>query len=163
VSLTRRQVLLGGSAAALLGASGAGAAEPSGVEQLERLLSLEHRLEAAYRAALEREAIEPALGETLLEHEREHVRGVEQALRALGRRRPRATAPPPVLGTALAGRREFARFALDLEAETMAAYREILATLGAPKLLQPLGSIMACGAQHQVALRESLGLDLLPR
>jgi Ferritin-like domain len=163
VSLTRRQALIGGPAAALLAASGAAAAEPSGVEQLERLLSLEHRLEAAYRAALEREAIERELGETLLEHEREHVRGVEQALRTLGRRRPRATVPPPELGTALTGRREFGRFALDLEAETVAAYQEVLATLGAPKLLQPLGSIMACGAQHQVALRESLGFELLPR
>jgi hypothetical protein len=28
-------------------------------------------------------------------------------------------------------------------------------------LVQPLGSIMACGAQHEVALRQVLGDDLL--
>ena len=31
------------------------------------------------------------------------------------------------------------------------------------RLLQPLGSIMACGAQHEVALRRVLGEDLLQR
>ena len=75
-------------------------------ESLERLLTREHRLEDAYRAALE-------------------------------------------------------RFAIALERETAAAYAATLATLRAPKLLQPLGSIMTAGAQHQVALREALGVDLL--
>jgi hypothetical protein len=132
-----------------------------GGESLERLLTREHRLEDAYRAALERDAIDSALGETLLAHEREHVRGVEAALTALGRRRPRASVAPPDLGLALAGRDTFARFAIALERETAAAYAATLANLRAPKLLQPLGSIMTAGAQHEVALREALGVDLL--
>ncbi len=43
----------------------------------------------------------------------------------------------------------------------MAAYVALLSTLTAPKLLQPLGSIMTCGAQHEVALRAELGEPLL--
>ena len=131
-----------------------------GGESLERLLTREHRLEYAYRAALA-DAIDAALGRTLLAHEREHVRGVEAALTALGRRRPRASVAPAGLGLALAGRDTFARFAIALERETAAAYDATLGTLRTPNLLQPLGSIMTAGAQHEVALREALGVDLL--
>ncbi|MGH2763996.1 MAG: ferritin-like domain-containing protein, partial [Thermoleophilaceae bacterium] len=125
------------------------------------LLLLEQRLEAAYETALARDAIDPVLGETLLAHEREHVRGVEQSLR--GRRSPRAAVPPPGLGTAFTSRAAFARHALGLESETVAAYQEALATLPNERLLQPLGSIMASGAQHVVALRQVAGVELLGR
>jgi Ferritin-like domain len=160
VSVTRREIVAAGIAAGMAVPAGA-SAQASGVGAVERLLTFESRLEGAYRAALERQAIEPRLGRRLLAHEREHVRGVEVALRALGRRRPRATVPMPEQAAALASPRSFARFALSLEEETTAAYAELLAGLSAPGLLQPLGSIMACGAQHQVALRALLGRDLL--
>jgi Ferritin-like domain len=139
----------------------AAAAPPPDVEQLERLLALEQRLEFLYEAALARDAIDPALGQTLLEHEREHIRGLEQALRGRGRRSPRATVPPPRLGAALSSRTAFARFASDLEAETVHAYQEVLTTLRNTRLLLPLGSIMASGSQHVVALRQAGGDDLL--
>jgi rubrerythrin len=161
VTASRRQLLLGGAAASLALARPAAAAEPSAVEQLERLLVLERRLEHAYDTALARGAIEPELGDTLLAHEREHVRGLEQALRGLGRREPRAGAPPPEAGAAFESRRAFARYALDLEDRTVRAYEQVLATLRAERLLQPLGSIMASGAQHMVALRQVAGDDLL--
>jgi Ferritin-like domain len=163
VSATRRQVLLfGGAAASLaLARDGAAAAAPSNVELIERLLVLEHRLADAYERALARDAIDAALGETLLDHEREHVRALEQVLRGMGRREPRATVPGPVDGTAFASRDAFARFALGLETDTVAAYRETLSVLAADRLLQPLGSIMASGAQHQVALRNASGANLL--
>jgi hypothetical protein len=150
---SRRRAIAGGVALALALARPARAAQPSDVAQLERLLALEHRLEAAYETALSREAIEPPLGETLLHHEREHVRGLAQVLRARGGRAPRAGVPPPRLGAALTGPVPFARYAIGLEAETVAAYQEVLATLRDERLLQPLGSIMAAGAQHVVALR----------
>jgi hypothetical protein len=111
--------------------------------------------------ALERDAIEPGLGETLLAHEREHVRGLEMALRARGRRSPRATVPPPQVGTAFASRPAFARFAIDVETETVGAYQEALTTLRNTRLLLPLGSIMASGAQHVIALRQAAGDELL--
>jgi Ferritin-like domain len=148
---------LGGT---LVAARPAAAAPPPDAEQLERLLALEQRLGSLYETALARDAIDPALGQTLLEHEREHIRGLEQALR--GRRRsPRATVPPPRLGAAFSSRTAFARFASDLEAETVHAYQEVLTTLRNTRLLLPLGSIMASGSQHVVALRQAGGEDLL--
>jgi hypothetical protein len=160
VSATRRQLVLGGGLFALAPAT-ATAADGSDVGQLEHLLALERRLESAYATALQRDSIDPALGESLLSQEREHVRGLEQALRGSGRREPRAVAPAPLPGTAAADRRAFARFALDLERQTVSAYLEVLATLGNERLLQPLGAIMASDAQHEVALRQALGVDLL--
>jgi hypothetical protein len=159
---SRRRAIAGGAALALALATPARAAPPSVVEQLERLLALEHRLEAAYEAALARESIEPRLGQTLLAHERAHVRGLGQALRARGGRAPRASVPPPQLGAALTGAVPFARYAIGLEADTVATYHEVLATLRDERLLQPLGSIMAAGAQHVVALRRVAGEALLP-
>jgi Ferritin-like domain len=141
---------------------GTAGAAPTDVQQLERLLALEHRLESGYETALARGAISPSLGEALLDHEREHVRGLEQALRGRGRRAPRATVPTPRLGAALTSRPAFARFAADLEAETVRAYQEVLTTLRNGRLLLPLGSIMASGSQHIVALRQAAGEDLLP-
>jgi Ferritin-like domain len=137
------------------------AAQTSDVDQLERLLALEQQLQSLYEVALERDAVEPGLGETLLEHEREHVRGLEMALRARGRRSPRATVPPPQVGTAFASRPAFARFAVELETEAVDAYEDVLPTLRSTRLLLPLGSIMASGAQHVVALRQAAGDDLM--
>jgi hypothetical protein len=159
---TRRKALalvLGG-ALALTRPASASAQHPD-IDQLEQLLALEQRLQSLYGAGLERDAIEPKLGETLLEHEGEHVRGLEMALRARGRRSPRATVPPPQVGTAFASRPAFARFAIDLETEAVGAYQQVLATIRSTRLLLPLGSIMTSGAQHVVALRQEAGEDLL--
>jgi hypothetical protein len=153
VRASRRDLLVG-AAASLALAGRAQAAAPSDADLLAGLLERERALEAAYAAALERGAIEPELGERLLDHEREHVRGLEQVLR--GRRTAPAPAPPPA-----GGRRAFARAALALERDAVDAYVDTLSVLRDERLLQPLGSIMACGAQHEVALRELLGQDLL--
>ena len=77
---------------------------------------------SAYEAALRRDVIEPELGGALRDQERAHVRALEQALAGAGRRNPRASVPPPELGAALRDRDAFARFALDLEDEAVAAY-----------------------------------------
>jgi rubrerythrin len=129
----------------------------SDIELLEDLLARENRLISAYEAALRRDAIEAALGNTLLEHEREHARAIEQALASAGRRNPRASVPPPELGAALDSRAAFARFAIDLESGTVAVYAEACAGIRDPRLRQPLGSIMACEAAHVVGLRGALG------
>jgi hypothetical protein len=151
VSASRRDLLLS-LVAAVTGSDADGVA---------RLLGFERRLEAAYRAALARDAIDPELGRRLLGHEREHIRGLEQALDDLGRPGPRATAPAPTVGIEFGSRRAFAASALQLERETVDAYRDVLTGFRDDHLVQPLGSIMACGAQHEVALREELGADLL--
>jgi hypothetical protein len=130
-------------------------AERSDVDLLEDLLALENRLLSAYEAALRREAIDVALGELLRDHEQEHVRAIEQALRHAGRRSPRASVPSPDLTAALRSRESFARFARELEAEAVASYAEAAAAIRNPRLRQPLGSIMTCEAAHEVALREA--------
>ena len=104
--MNRRDALLGAAAGALALAAPARASDSDG---LERLLGLERRLEAAYEAALARDAIDPALGRLLLGHEREHVRGLEQALGGRPRRRRagpqgRARLPQPVRVRALGAR-----------------------------------------------------------
>jgi len=151
VSATRRDLVLGLLAAVA----------PSDADGVSRLLGYERRLEAAYAGALARDAIEPDLGRRLLGHEREHVRGLEQALDDLGRRAPRATAPAPTVGIDFGSRSRFAASALKLERETVDAYTDVLTRFRDDHLVQPLGSIMACGAQHEVALRHALGANLL--
>jgi hypothetical protein len=130
-------------------------------ELLEDLLAREHRLLSAYEAALRRDAVDAELGRGLRDHEREHVRAIEQTLAARGERNPRAIAPPPELNAALRGRDSFARYAIELEGEAVAAYSEAAAAIRDPGLRQPLGSIMACTCAHAVALRDSLGDRLI--
>jgi Ferritin-like domain len=154
VRANRRQLLLAAAASFAL-ARTATAAEPSDAALLGGLLDRERQLESAYATALAQGVIEPALGERLLAHEREHVRALEQVLRG---RRPAPVDQPPLPS---GGRREFARAALGLEAAAVAAYVDALSSLRNDRLLQPLGSIMACGAQHEVALRQVLGENLL--
>ncbi len=105
---SRRTALAGAGAGvlALAALTPVVAAQPerSDVEIVEELLTFEHRLESAYAAALRRDAIDTELGELLRNQEREHIRALEQVLRGMGRRSPRATVPPPELGSALRGR-----------------------------------------------------------
>jgi rubrerythrin len=160
---TRRAALgagVGALAFAALTPVAAAQSERSDVEIIEELLTFEHRLEAAYAAALRRDAIDTELGELLRNQEREHIRALEQVLRELGRRSPRATVPSPELGSALRGRDTFARFALDLERQAISTYVEAAGGISRPGLRRPLGSIMACEAAHEVALRSAAGLPL---
>lgn len=136
-------------------------ADRSDVELLEDLLARENRLLSAYEAALRRDAIDAQVGEMLRDHEREHIRALEQVLAGRGPRNPRASVPSPELTAALRARASFAPFAIDLEGQTVAAYTEAVPRIRDSRLRQPLGSIMACGAAHVVALRHSLAEKLL--
>ncbi len=156
----RRELLIGAGLASLAWPRPALAAGASDADRLERLLALERRLQTAYAAALERDAVDRALGERLLGHEREHVRALEQTLRRAGRKSP-SGAPPAPPEEALSERRAFGRHALRLEQGAVGAYQDALAALRDERLLQPLGSIMAAGAQHEVALRQVLGIEPL--
>ena len=136
-------------------------AERSDAELLEDLLAREQRLLSAYEAALRRDAIDASLGETLRDHEREHVQALERTLAQAGRRNPRASVPSPELTAALRDRRSFARHAMELEDATRAMYAEAAPRMRDPELRRPLGSIMCCGAAHVVALKDSLGVFLV--
>ena len=158
---TRRRLVLAAGAAPLALAAAATAASRSAVDTLERLLVLEHRLVSAYEAGVRRRALEEDLGLTLRDQEREHVRGIELALAARGPRAPRALTSDPGLARSLRSRDAFARYALGLEARAVRDYVAALASLRDARLLRPLGAIMASEAQHEVALRASLGEALL--
>jgi hypothetical protein len=129
----------------------------SDVELMEELLVREHALLSGYEAALRRDAIDAQLGATLRDHERDHVRALEQSLPGGAARNPRASVPSPQLAAAVAGRESFARFAIAQEDELARRYAAVVPRLRDERLRQPLGSIMACGAAHVVALREALG------
>jgi hypothetical protein len=132
--------------------------ERSDADVLEDLLAVEERLITAYEAALRRGAIDTKLAETLRDHESAHIEGLRRALRDTGGpRSPRASVPAPELTAALRDRAAFARYALAREADAVARYRLAVAQISSPSLRQALGSIMACEAAHEVALRDSLG------
>jgi hypothetical protein len=160
---TRRRLLLAAGATALVLADPAAAAARSDQDILERLLARERRLESAYDAALRRGRLEERLALGLREQEREHARGIEMSLAARGRRPPDAPEPDPALADALRTRESFAAYALALEGRAVRAYVDALASLRDGHLLPSLGAIMASEAQHQVALRMSLGEPLLGR
>jgi hypothetical protein len=132
-------------------------ADRSDVELMEELLVREHALLSAYEAALKRDAIDAELGATLRDHERDHVRALEQSLPGGAARNPRASVPSAELEAALGGRGSFARFAVDQEGSLVGHYAATIPRIRDARLRGPLGSIMACGAAHVVALRESLG------
>ncbi len=155
MTLTRRSLLATGALLAL--PVNAQAQARSDAEILEELLVIEGRLVAAYEAALRRDAIEAGLGETLRDQEREHIRGLEQALGEAGGGSPQATVPAPELGRALRSRSAFAAYATELEREVVSAYVDAASGIGRVGLRQPLGSILACEAAHAVALRASMG------
>jgi hypothetical protein len=129
----------------------------SDVELMEELLVREHALLSAYEAALKRDAIDAELGATLRDHERDHVRALEQSLPGGAARNPRASVPSAELEAALGGRESFARFAVDQEGSLVGHYAATIPRIRDARLRGPLGSIMACGAAHVVALREALG------
>ena len=115
-----RRALLGAAAALAVAAPAYAQGGRSDGEILEELIALEARLAGAYEAALQRDAIDSGLGELLLEA-RAHPRSRTGA--PLGGR-PRAACQRTVaqLASALRSPAAFARFALDLEAQAVAAY-----------------------------------------
>ena len=130
----------------------------SDAELIGDLLAVEERLISAYEAALRRDVIGADLGQRHLDHENAHVEGLRRALRHTGGgHSPQATVPAAELNAALRNRGAFARYALEREAEAVVTYRLAAAQISSANLRQALGSIMACEAAHEVALRDSLG------
>jgi hypothetical protein len=161
VSSTRRAILAAG-ALAVAPAAAARAQPASDADLLEDLLALERRLAGAYDAALERGVLGAELARRLRDQERVHARGLERALDERGRR-PADHAPARDAGLrrALRSGTAFGRYALALERRAVRAYVRG-AVEGRDDLLRPsLGAILACEAEHEVALREALGLPLL--
>jgi hypothetical protein len=161
VSTTRRAILAAGALAAAPAAT-ARAQPASDADLLEDLLALERRLASAYDAALARGVLGEELARRLRDQERVHARGLERALAERGRHTAsQAQARDGGLRRALRSRAAFGRYALALERRAVRAYVRG-AVEARDDLLRPsLGAILACEAEHEVALRVALGLPLL--
>lgn len=152
MSLSRRDLA---RRAALLCGGLAFARSPSALAQgggdselIELELVLERRLAGLYgRAGF-------AAAELFGEHCREHVRGLELALRNRGGR-------PKGGGTAPSGAADAAA-ALRLETEAVAACYRATGEVRDGRLLPAFAAIMASHGQHLVVLREALGRDPIP-
>ena len=160
---TRRELLAGGALALPLLAPAADAlAAARGDRQIViAAIGLEQRAASLYDQAANDSSVPTklrALARHLRDQEREHADGLARALRGLGGRRPLQPTEPgtPAPGTA------FGPFAIALENRLLAAYYDAMPRLRGG-LRQPLGSIMACEAQHLVVLRQALGRDPLPQ
>jgi hypothetical protein len=155
--MRRRDFLVGGgqwaagsavAGALLFGRPAPALAQPDDRDLLERALAVERRLAALYsRADFDQARL---FGEQC----REHVSGLELALRNRGGR-PR-TGPDPA--PAENGRAA----ALRLETDAVAACFRATGGVRDGRLLPAFAAIMANHGQHLVVLREALGRDPLP-
>ena len=132
---------------------------------LNSLLDLERMAVLAYAAGighLRGEALRFA--RLFMEHEREHQRAVEEAIRALGAHpvpaRPATSYREgfPPLRTA----RDVLRFALDVESTQISAYGESLGSLATPELRVKLASILTAEAEHMSVILGLLGQPQAP-
>jgi hypothetical protein len=118
-------------------------------ELILRTLDLEQRLVGLYARG------EAPHSKLFGEHCREHVEGLETALRNRGGQQPGEETAPR---SGDAG----ARAALTLETDAVAACYRAIGALRDGRLIPAFAAIMACHGQHLVVLRESLHRDPLP-
>jgi hypothetical protein len=157
----------GGGVASALAACGGGSDNPevtqtvspdqarSDASVMNSLLDLERMAVLAYTVGMGRlKGSALALARTFREHEVEHRRAVELAIRDLGAHpvppRPQRSYTDgfPPLGDA----RAVLRFALDVENTQISAYGESLGSLVTPDLRSTLLSILAVEAEHMAAI-----------
>ena len=160
MTLTRRCLLATGALLAI--AVPARAQERRDTEILEEAAGARGPPGHGVRGRLRRDVIEAGLGETLLrDQEREHIRGLEQALGAAGR----GSAKPPCRRPRWAGRcaagPSSPAYALELEREAETAYVDAASAIGRVGLRQPARVDPGVRGAHQVALRASVGDSLL--
>ena len=139
--------------------------ERSDASILNALLELERTAVLAYRAGIGRLSGEALrFARLLMEHERQHQRAVEEAIRGLGAHpvpaRPESSYREgfPPLRTA----RDVLRFALDVESTQISAYGESLGSLRTPELRVTLGSILTAEAEHMSVILGLLGEPQAP-
>jgi len=165
--LSRRAVLGGAAAGALIGPKAALAA-PRGTGDLVReAVDLEQHAVVVYGAGAE--GLSGDLAETCRvfgDQDREHAEGLSRVLRHFRGEPPlEPEGPHAVRGLESAvegGPETFARFALRLEEAAVAFYYEAQAELRDKALLSATVSIMANQSQHLVVLRRALGREPLP-
>lgn len=150
----------------MLRARTAGAAESGDIEIVEQAVELEQAAAIAYDAIAGRDLLDGEVKKAatlFAEQQREHVAALVAALEDLGGSRPGPHAPEEIEGLAELGSQEEAlRFAIELEDELVATYRDAAATLESAAVLMTAAQIVGNAAQHLVVLRQQLGEDPVP-
>jgi hypothetical protein len=154
MSLRRRELLKAGCGAAalpLLAGAGTAAAKASeDADLLAKLLSVEQEASLVYGTLADTPGV-PA--RRFRQQTREHISGLEKALRNRGGRR---LAPTARVGRATP------KQALALEERAIEAYGRVVGDFGDETLLPALAAAMANHGQHAVVLRLALKRDPLP-
>jgi hypothetical protein len=154
MSLRRRELLKTGCAAVALplvaGAAPAAAQGTSDADLLAKLLEVEQEASLVYGTLADARVV-PA--RRFREQAREHISGLETALRNRGGRPP---APRARVGRATP------KQALQLEERAIEAYSRVVGDFGDETLVPTLAAAMANHGQHAVVLRLALRRDPLP-
>jgi hypothetical protein len=168
MTLTRRQALAGAAAAgvvaALPSAAHADDAQDRSKAALIAVLRLEQTALVAYEA-IANGGVLTTLLRGFLEQETQHADQLEKAIQSMGAKPP---IPPrrtdiPGLDAGLHSRGGAARFAVDLELRTVAAYQGAIRDLRDPNVMRTASGAMGTDAQQLVVLRELAGLAPVPR
>jgi rubrerythrin len=168
MTLTRRQALAGAAAAGVVAVLPAAArgddAQDRAKAALIAVLRLEQTALVAYEA-IANGGVLTTLLRGFLEQEKQHVDQLEKAIQSMGAKPP---IPPrrtdiPRLDDALHSRGGAARFAIELELRTVAAYQDALRDLRDPNVMRTSAGAMGTDAQQLVVLRELAGLTPVPR
>jgi len=162
---TRRQALAGAAAALLLpGAALADAEEDRAKASLAAVLRLEQTALVAYEAIANSGVLAATL-RGFLDQEHQHAAQLVNALDGMGAKPPIPPRRADIqdLEAALRSRPAAARFAIELELRTIAAYQDALRDLTDANVMRVSAGAMGTDAQQLVVLREIAGEDPLPR
>ena len=133
---------------------------------LEAAIGLEQTAMVAYDTASEGRLLDrrtTELAKLFRDQEQAHADALAAALKGLGGTAPPMPAPEEIDGLArVETQRGFARFAMRLEREAVAAYYDAQCTLGDPELLSLAARIMANEGQHLAMLRPLAGDPAVP-
>jgi ferritin-like protein len=161
---TRRQALLAaGAALAVPAVALADADQDRAKAALIAVLRLEQTALVGYEAIANSGVLKDVL-RGFLDQERQHVAQLQTALDGMGAKAPIPPRRADIQGLdeALRSRPAAARFAIDLELRTIAAYQTALRDLTDSNVMRVSAGAMGTDAQQVVILRQVVGEDPLP-
>jgi hypothetical protein len=165
MSTTRRQALVVvGAALAVPAIARADTEDDRAKASLTAVLRLEQTALVAYEAIANTGVLKDLLRD-FLDQERQHAAQLRDALDGMGAKPPIPPRRADIqdLDSALRSRPAAARFAIDLELRTIAAYQAAVRDLKDPNVMRVSAGAMGTDAQQLVILRQLVGEDPLPR
>jgi hypothetical protein len=164
MSTTRRQALaVAGAALVVPSVALADAEQDRAKASLTAVLRLEQTALVAYEAIANSGLLKEVL-RGFLEQERQHAAQLQSAIEGMGAKPPIPPRRTDIqdLDAALRSRTAAARFAIDLEMRTIAAYQAAVRQLTDSNVMRVSAGAMGTDAQQLVILRQLLGEDPLP-